>query len=239
MAIVLDILIIAIVALSVFLAYKKGMIKTLFSLVGGILAVVLAVWLSTPVANWLDREYIGPAVHSAVLSAVNGSSISESYDDALETVDVVETLKEMPDSLRSFLESINVDVDAIIAEAENAVSDSAAAKDQLIASIAEPISSTVSKAAALIGLALIFFILLFVVMHLLNAVFQMLPFGKSFNRVGGIIFGVVRAILIVMVLGAVIYGLACGNILLSVEELDQTILLKNINKINPILLAFQ
>ena len=161
------------------------------------------------------------------------------HDEALETVDVVETLKEMPDSLRSFLESINVDVDAIIAEAENAVSDSAAAKDQLIASIAEPISSTVSKAAALIGLALIFFILLFVVMHLLNAVFQMLPFGKSFNRVGGIIFGVIRAILIVMVLGAVIYGLACGNILLSVEELDQTILLKNINKINPILLAFQ
>ena len=239
MAIVLDILVLVIMILSVWSAYRKGLIKTLFSLIGGIVAVILAVQLSVPVANWIDDRFVGPTVRDTVLTAVNGSALGGSYDQALESIDVVEKLQEMPESLRSFLETLNVDVDSIVSSAQQSQSDSIAAKERLITSISAPISQAISKAIALIGLVIIFFILLFIVSRLLDTVFRVLPFGKTLNRVGGIVFGVIRAVLIVLIFGAVIYGLACGNVLVSLEELNHTIILKAINQVNPILSALK
>lgn len=239
MVLIFDIIALTIVAVSVFFAYKKGLIKTLFSLLGGIVAIVLAVVMSTPVGNWINEKYVGPAVRNTVLTAVNGSSLAQNYDEALEAVDVVGKLQEMPDSLRSFLENLNVDVNGIIASAEQSNANSMAAKEQLIDSIATPISEVASKAIALIGLAIIFFILLLVVTRLLDAVFRVLPFGKSINKTGGIVFGLIRGVLLVMVLGAVIYGLACAGVLITVEQLSESIIIKTINQINPILTALQ
>lgn len=235
MAIILDILVVVIFAVSVYFAYKKGLIKTIFSLLGGIIAVVLAIMLSNPVAGWLNEQFIGPTVRNTVLTAVNGTSLAENYDEALQAVDVVGKLQEMPEGLRDFLENLNVDIDSIVSSAEQSKADSISAKEQLIDSIASPVSDAISKAAALIGLVIVFFLLLLIVTRLLDTVFRVLPFGKSLNRMGGLIFGVVRALLIAMIFGAVIYGLACGNVLLSLDELDQTFLLKTINQYNPIL----
>ena len=135
MAIILDILVLVIMILSVWSAYRKGLIKTLFSLIGGIVAVILAVQLSVPVANWIDDRFVGPTVRDTVLTAVNGSALGGSYDQALESIDVVEKLQEMPESLRSFLETLNVDVDSIVSSAQQSQSDSIAAKERLITSI--------------------------------------------------------------------------------------------------------
>ncbi len=239
MAIILDIAAVLIGFISIYFAYRKGMIKTLFSLLGGIIAVVLAVNLCAPVASWVDEKFVGPAVRNTVLTAINGSAVGKDFDQAVETVDVVEKLQEMPDSLRSFLETLNVDVDGIIASAKKSQSDSVAAKEQLVSAIADPISAAISKGAALIGLVIIFFLLLFIVSRLLDTVFRVLPFGKSINRAGGLVFGVVRAGLIVLIFGAALHWLAQGNILVSTEELNHTILLKAMNQVNPILGALK
>ncbi len=235
MAFIIDIIIVAIIALSVFLAYKKGMIKTLFSLVGGLVAVVLAVSLSAPVADWLNNEYVGPTVRNTVLTAVNGSAVNESYEDALDSVDVVGQLQKMPENLRTFLETLNVDVDKIVSSAEDVKTNTVAMKEQLIDSIATPVSEALSTAIALIGLSILFFVLLFVVTRILDTVFRVLPMGKSLNKAGGMILGAARALLIVMLLGAAVYGLAMGNILFTTEELEHTLILKTINQFNPIL----
>ena len=111
--------------------------------------------LSVPVANWIDDRFVGPTVRDTVLTAVNGSALGGSYDQALESIDVVEKLQEMPESLRSFLETLNVDVDSIVSSAQQSQSDSIAAKERLITSISAPISQAISKAIALIGLVII------------------------------------------------------------------------------------
>lgn len=239
MTIILDILVLLIIGLSIFLAIKKGLIRTLFSLVGGLAAIVLAVSLSGPVSNWIDDKFVGPAVCKSVLTSINGSNPGKSYEEALKEVDVVGKLREMPKGLRKTLEKLNVNVEEVMAAADESEEASLAAKEKLIESIASPVSIKISKAIALIVLFIVFFVLLFFVTRLLDAVFRVLPFAKSINKVGGLIFGVVRAILIVMVFGALVHGLASGNILLSLEDLDNTILLKVINKINPILLIFK
>ena len=238
-AIILDLLVLGVVVGSAILAYKKGFIKTLFSLVGGIAAVVLAVSFSEPVAAWLDSAFIGPAVKSSVLTAVNGSPLTEDYNEALESIDVSLKLREMPEGLRSFLESINIDVEETIFKAEQNKASSVDAREQLISDIVAPISATISKVIALIGLIIIFFLLLFVASLLLNAIFKLLPFGKTLNHVGGVLFGVARGILLVMVLGAILYGLGKGNYLISLDDIENTWILKWVNAINPILNLFR
>ena len=238
-AVILDVSVLAIVAVSIFSAYKKGFIKTLFSLAGGVIAVVLAISLCTPVANWLNEQFVGPAVRNTVLTAVNGSSLAQNYDEAINSVDVVGKLQEMPESLRTFLEKLNVNVDEITASADNVKSSTLEAKEKLIDSIAVPVSQMVSKTVAMIGLVVVFFLLLFVASRLLDAIFKLLPFAGSLNKVGGVLFGALRAVLIVFILGAAIYGLACGNVLLSVDELEKTVLLRFFNTWNPILNALK
>ncbi len=238
-AIILDLLVLGVVIGSAILAYKKGFIKTLFSLVGGIAAVVLAVSFSEPVAAWLDSAYVGPAVKNSVLTAVKGSPLDEDYDESLESIDVSDKLREMPEALRTFLESINIDVDDAISKAEENKATSAAAREKLISDITAPISATISKVIALIGLIILFFALVFVASLLLNAIFKLLPFGKTLNHVGGVLFGVARGILLVMVLGAVLYGMGKGNSLISLEDIENTWILKWVNALNPILNLFQ
>ncbi|MBQ6824926.1 MAG: CvpA family protein [Clostridia bacterium] len=233
MAIIFDVLVLVILAVSVFFAYKKGLIQTLFSLVGGLAALALAVSMCSTAADWLNRELIRPTVRDAVLTAVNGSELGKKYDEALASVDVVGNLREMPDALRDFLEGFHLDVDAIVSSAEKSKEDSLVAKEKLIESIADPISMGLSKAAALLGLFVVFFLLLFVAARLLDTVFEVLPLGKKINKVGGVVFGIIRAVLIILVFGAVV-ALLSGNII-SPEILEKTLLLKYINEINPIL----
>ncbi len=236
---ILDLIVVAILIASVWLAMKKGFIKTVFSLVGGLVAVVLAVMFSTPVANWLDTEYVRPAIRKTVLTAVNGNDLVADYDQAIASIDVAGKLEEMPESLRGFLEKMNVDVDKIASEAAQSQAQTAAAREQLIDSIAVPVSQAVCKAAALIGLFLIIFLLVFIVSRLLDAVFRVLPFAKSINQTGGMILGLIRGVLLVLIFGAVAYGFAMGNLLINAEQLEQTYLLKWINQVNPILNLFK
>ena len=237
-SIILDILVVAIIAVSAFFAYRKGFIKSLFSLLGGVIAIVLAITFCTPVASWLDAAVVGPAVRNSVLTAVNGSPLTQEYDTALETVDVSEKLQQMPESLRTFLESLNIDVDSAIDMAKENEADSVAARQQLIEDITAPISATVSKAIALIVLIVVFFLLLFVASRLLNVIFKLLPFGTSFNHVGGTVIGLIRGILFVMIFGLVAHWFAYGNTLISYADIEGTWILKFINAYNPILSLF-
>ncbi len=232
---ILDLLVVAVIGVSVFFAYKKGFIKTLFSLLGGLIAVVLAISLCTPVANWLNQAFVGPAVRNTVLTAVNGSSLAQSYDDAINSVDVVGKLQEMPEKLRSFLEKLDVDVEKIVQSAEDVKANSVEVKEKLIDSIAAPVSEMISKAVAMIGLVVVLFVLLFVASRLLDAIFRLLPFAGSFNKIGGVLFGALRGVLIVFLLSAILYWLARGNVLVNVEQLDKTLLLRLVNNYNPIL----
>ncbi len=238
-SIILDVLIVAIVAVSAFFAYRKGFIKTLFSLLGGVIAIVLAISFSAPVASWLDAAVVGPAVRSSVLTAVNGAPLTEEYDAALESVDVSDKLLEMPESLRSFLESLNIDVDEAMDIADKNRANSVAARQQLIEDITAPITATISKAIALIVLIVVFFLLLFIASLLLNAIFKLLPFGKSFNHFGGLIVGLIRGVLFVMIFGLIVHWLAYGNTWLTYEDIDNTWILKWINAYNPILSLFK
>ena len=80
---ILDIVIIAILALAGFLGYKKGLIDMVVGLVSIILAFVLAIILQNSVANFLmEKTSLGGNVESQIEESLNKALLNEQKNDA-------------------------------------------------------------------------------------------------------------------------------------------------------------
>lgn len=239
MNIIIDLILVAIIAVSAFFAYKKGLIGTIFTLLSTLVAIILSVTLSTPVSKFIDSTFVNKPVKNYILSVVDSSSIGKSYEQALENIDVAGKIESMPDSLKSVLELANVDVDSVINSAQSAQDNAAAAKDTLIDSIAAPISSAISKVIALVVLFAVLSVGLWVVAKLITAVLKLIPLGKSLNKFGGLAFGIVRGLIIVFVISALFSGVTkCidpeSNNIFSKKTVDSTVVLKTVSDLNPL-----
>lgn len=240
MSIIIDIIIIAIIAVSGFFAYKKGFIGTLFSLLGTVVAIALSLMLCTPVSAFINDNFVNPAVKSYIVKAVDSSSIGQTYEQALSNgADIVKKVKEMPASLKSVLDLAGINAEEIIAEANKTEANAEAAVDNLINKISTPISGAISRVVALVGLFIVLSIALWVVCKLITAVFNALPLGKKLNKFGGLAFGIVRGLLIVLVISALFTAISKGvdpdsNNIFSNKTIESTVVLKTVNDFNPI-----
>ncbi len=240
MGIIIDIIIIAIIALSAYLAYKKGLVGTLFSLLGTVIAIVLSVALCNTAAGFIDTNYVNPAVKTTIIKAVDASVVGKNHEQITVNADEFkEKIQQMPESLKSILDMADISADEVIKNVQSGVS-----LDKIIGDIAAPISITISRVIALVGLFIILFIALWVVTKLLTAVFSLLPIGKKLNSVGGFVFGILRGILIVFVIATLFSAVSKGvdpgsNNIFSQKTIDSTYVLKTIADFNPIFSAIK
>ena len=78
MSYLLDLIIIAIIALFTFLGYKKGLIKVAFGLVSLILAIALSVVLYKPVSNFIiNYTPIDDHIENVISERLNSSEITK------------------------------------------------------------------------------------------------------------------------------------------------------------------
>lgn len=235
MGIIVDIILIAIIAVSAFFAAKKGFIGTLFSLLGTIVAVVLAAVLCTPVSGFIDSQFVNPGVKNFIVGVVDSSSVGKSYEEAIASGnDIADKIEQMPAALKSVLEVAGIDSEKIITSAKTAPS-----VDSIISEIAAPISGAISKVIALVGLFIVFFVALWVVSKLLTAVFGLLPIGKTLNTTGGLLFGIARGLVIVLVIATLFTAVSKGvdpdsNNIFSNKTIESTFLLKTVSDFNPL-----
>ena len=239
MNIIIDIILIAILAVSAFLAAKKGLIGTIFTLLSTLVAIVLSVILSTPVSGFIDSNFVNPSVKKYIINVVDSSSVGKSYDEALASVDVAGKIEEMPEQLKKVLDVAGIEVDEIVSKAENVKDTADETKDNLIDSIAKPISSLISR---VIALALLFAVLsvgLWFAAKVITALFNLIPLGKSLNKFGGLAFGLLRGFVIVFVV-CLLFSAVTKTIdpesdnLFSQKTIESTVVLKTAMKINPI-----
>ena len=239
MSIIIDLILAAILIVSAVFAAKKGLIGTLFSLLGTVIAIVLSIILSGPVSGFIDSEFVNPSVKQYIINAVDSSSVGKSYEEALNSIDVAAEIERMPEGLKTILELADINTDDIIAKANSVTDSSRAAKDNLINSIAAPISGTISRVIALVVLFIVLNIALWVVAKLVTAVFNALPLGGSINKVGGLIFGILRGLIIVFAISVLFSAMSKGvdpnsNNIFSQKTIDSTFLLKTFSDFNPI-----
>ena len=161
MGIVVDIIIIAIILLSTFLAYKKGLITLAIQLVSVIIAIVLTLLLYKPVSNVI----------------INVTGIDEMIQNAI--------LEEANDIMTNNQENANQVVESI--------------QNNMLPETARTISINIIQGAVILILYVIIRIILRFVTALANLVAK-LPILNQFNKLGGVIYGILRGLLIVYIL---------------------------------------
>lgn len=239
MSIILDLILVGIIAISIFFAIRKGFIGTLISLIGTIVAISLSLILSGPVSNFIDNMFVNNPVKSYVLGVVDSSSSGKKYEEALNSIDVSKSIQSMPDGLKSVLELAGLKPDDMIEEAENATQKTNNVKDGLINKIASPISKTISTVIAVVLLFLLLSIGIWFLSKLITAVISALPLGKTLNKSLGFIFGLVRGLAIVFVISVFFVTLSKAvkpesNNIFSKKTINSTFVLKTVSSFNPI-----
>ena len=160
MSIAVDLIIVGIVALSVFLAYRKGLISLALGLVSFIIAIVITVILYKPVANLV----------------INVTGIDETIENSI--------YEQTNDMMKQDNEEVQFLVDA--------------AKDELLPQTARTLSVNIVTGGVFLVLFLAAKIALRFVSALANLIAK-LPIIKQVNKLGGVIYGLLRGFLIVYV----------------------------------------
>ena len=160
MGIVIDLILIAIIVISVFRGYKKGLIKVAANLFAGIASIIIVMLTFTPVANAIR----------------NNTDI----DEKIEKVIVENTIKKIQEQNNN------------VANIVNKIS------EETIEKQSKEMSIKITNIISIILVFIITKIILSIVFSLIEGIAE-LPILKQFNEVGGIMYGIIRGGLIILV----------------------------------------
>ena len=195
MGIFLDIVVVAILALNIILGYKKGLINVVFNIVAFLLAIIITFVLYKPVSNIIiQNTNIHENIKEMILKRSQGA---EAKEENIESNDINKYIEN----------SIN-----------NMTNEAKTAATEVVA------ENFATKAVQVItGIAL--FILTRAILILLRFVTQTiakLPIIKQFNTLGGIIYGIIKGLIIIYVLLTIMYLIVSikgnGNIALAIDS---------------------
>ncbi len=177
MGIIIDLIIIAIITLCIIFGYKKGLIGVLFKILSFIIAIIITLILYKPVTTLvINATTIDDNIQNAIYSKLQGRELTVENSEELRE-------QEVPDNI---INNINKYINNATGNSEGDIALSVA--KQLTISILNVI------------VAIVLFIVIKLVLLFAKAVFNKiaeLPVINQFNKLGGILYGVVKGILVV------------------------------------------
>ena len=194
MSVVLDIIVLAIILVTVFLSAKRGFVRVLIELVGFVAAVFISFTISTPLADMTYDKIIEPPIVASV-GDVTGDSVEETVNSVWDALPGF--VQNSAERFGITTESLNESISSNIGNgAESAVKNASQ----------ELIKPLVTKPIALIYIVISVIIMLFVVKILAKVVNKMFSFSLvgTANRVLGGIVGIPKGIIMAMVFCLVI-----------------------------------
>lgn len=178
MSIIIDLIIVAIIALCIFLGYKKGLTQCIIKIFSFIIALVVAFILFKPVSNFVvQNTQIDETIKEAVVNVVK------------EDVEETGKVKEDNNLPKAMVDYINENI-------ENAVNET---KENIVEVAAEGIATATIN----VGVAILLFIVVRVALifvSILSKIITDLPVVKQFDKAGGIIYGVLKSFVIIFVI---------------------------------------
>lgn len=224
MGIFLDVLVVLVFGLSVFLGWKNGLIKSLTGLISFAVAIAVASWLSTPVANWVFDSAVAPAITASIVDVQDQATQS-----AIQSAD--EMLAELPDGMRTLLTSVGIDIDETLAEQIQADSVGTLA-ERLVTDVFKPMVISVFRVIAMLLLFVVTSLIMSVIMWVVDKAFK-LPMLREANRVLGVIPGAINGVLGMMLAVTVIQLLCSLDVLITADAIQSSLLVNWLNGINP------
>ena len=200
MAIAIDLIIAAILGISIFFGYKNGLTKSLIKIVSFIIAIIIAAILFKPVSNFIiEKTEIDDNIKQAVVNLV------------IKDVEEEGKVKEDTNLPKAMVDYINESV-------ENTIEDT---KTNIVNKSAEKIAET----AINVGTAIILFIIARIILLVITGLTDILtdlPVIKQLDKTGGVLYGIIKALLIIFVIFALISLIS--------PALEKTEIIKSINQ---------
>ncbi|MDD3303444.1 MAG: CvpA family protein [Clostridia bacterium] len=175
---IIDIILIALIALGIFFGYKKGMVGILIGVAALILSLVLAFMLQGPVANYLYTTPIGSGIESNVSKLVN------------DTVHADEN-----NSQGTTTKEDNNFFNKVIQEASKT--------DDVVKEASKNFTLFILKGITFVGIFILVRIICYILQMILNVVFD-LPILHSVNKLGGVVLSVITTLIKLWIVLAII-----------------------------------
>lgn len=183
MGIVVDLIIIAIMLLSIFLGYKRGLIKCAVNVLSFFIAILVVIILTTPISNLIiNNTKIDDNIKATIVENLD-------FDD----VEKIELDKENSNAPEIVIEYIN-----------NMMKETA---NDATANLRDVLAENIAKMIINITVAIILFFgtkLALVFVKVLADIVGKIPLIKQFNEVGGVIYGIASGIIKIYLILAVI-----------------------------------
>lgn len=177
MSIIVDLVILAIFIICIIIGYVRGLTGSLIKILSFVLSIVIAFILFVPISNLIiNNTQIDDNLEQSIREMIIGNSGAEE--------------QKMPEAITDYIQQ----------QVENA-SDSA--KEAIADNTAHEVALTIVKAGTWIALFIIARILL-IFLRFITSLIAKLPVIKQFDKLGGIIYGVLEGLIIVYVLLAII-----------------------------------
>lgn len=196
MGIIIDIITVAIMALFIFIGYKKGLIKVALGLVAIIVSILIALIFYRPAANFI--------INNTQLDNI----ISENIYNKIKDVDFNNITAEEKEK-NQILKIADKQIKKALEES----------RDNTAQYVSDSLTRTIIEGISLIGLIIMLRIAL-LALNLLSDVVASLPIIKQFNKSGGILYGIIEGLFIINLIFAILYIL---NPIVSNSKIEQMV----------------
>ena len=182
MGIILDIILVAIIALNIFICYKKGLVKLAVGLIAVAAEIILALILYKPVSNLIiENTEIDENIEQAIINNFSGDT---QENEEVRYVSVLDYLQKYVD------DAVNK------------------TQTEIVTQTAGMMAVKIINVVVLIGIFIIVRAVL-VLLTFISDIITSLPILKQFNEVGGILYGAIKALLIIYVVLAIVFLIIC------------------------------
>ncbi len=183
MGIIIDIIVILIIALSVFLGYKKGLIALAVKLFAVIIALIATLILYKPIsALIINNTNLDENIQNVIMEKANNQEETNDTSSNKETANT---------------NSKNETTQATESQEGNIVEQSL--EEKILPEVARELSINIIN----IGVIIILYFVIKIALHFITAIANIvakIPIIKQFNKIGGIIYGLLRGLLLIYVI---------------------------------------
>ena len=193
MAIVLDLILIALFVFVVFRSYRRGFVRTVVELAGYILVCVLAFACTGPMSNWVYDTFLEEPVTQSAASAIKGQ-VGDSAAEAAGNF-----WSQLPSFVTQGAEDFGITEDGLASALQNGLDSSAGMAKAVSNYVARPILTGFTRVILILLIFLVGLLLVRLIARAINGVFR-LPVIGTINRTLGGVLGIAKGALLVLLL---------------------------------------
>ena len=200
MSFIVDIIILLIIGLCVFLGYKNGLAKSLLKLCTSIIALVVALMLFRPLVDFVVNHTTIDENIQLSLERIMKNGIEQ---DSSENTQIVKEDSGMP---KPVVEYLNNNFKSAVEEKQ----------EEAVTVVARNAAIIIVNVACVIVLYIAVKVLL-KILTILTDFITKIPLIKQFNEVGGLVFGLLQGIVIILIIMTLVSILSplTGNYFIS------------------------